>query len=195
MKNGGKNKSIALIILLSVSQKCSMCWTFLTYVTPLPPTPKLKVTVIVMAQEYQVEKAHLPSRLLNGDAEVNWRIGQMFMRTNWCAPHMTTNNPFFNVRPIFSALNECSAHTCPWNWPRTGPNCSQCLAHTGLAEQAEVPPACNFVHDNLFTSLSLLHEMTKRDIIVSIGLIEEFEWILCCFPPVTIETEYKTLFH
>lgn len=32
----------------------------------------------------------------------------------------------------------------------------------GLAEQAEVPQGCKFVHDNLFTSLSLLDEMTKR---------------------------------
>lgn len=32
----------------------------------------------------------------------------------------------------------------------------------GLAEQAEVSQGCKFVHDNLFTSLSLLDEMTKR---------------------------------
>uniref|UniRef100_A0A8P4GQ65 PiggyBac transposable element-derived protein domain-containing protein n=1 Tax=Dicentrarchus labrax TaxID=13489 RepID=A0A8P4GQ65_DICLA len=32
----------------------------------------------------------------------------------------------------------------------------------GLAEQAEVPPGCTFVYDNLFTSLSLIDEMTKR---------------------------------
>uniref|UniRef100_A0A3B4ZSX5 PiggyBac transposable element-derived protein domain-containing protein n=1 Tax=Stegastes partitus TaxID=144197 RepID=A0A3B4ZSX5_9TELE len=32
----------------------------------------------------------------------------------------------------------------------------------GLAEQAEVPPGCTFVHDNLFTSLSLIDEMTKQ---------------------------------
>ncbi|KAG9283213.1 piggyBac transposable element-derived protein 3-like [Astyanax mexicanus] len=32
----------------------------------------------------------------------------------------------------------------------------------GLAEQGEVPKGCKFYHDNLFTSLSLLDEMTKR---------------------------------
>uniref|UniRef100_A0A3Q2YJ73 PiggyBac transposable element-derived protein domain-containing protein n=1 Tax=Hippocampus comes TaxID=109280 RepID=A0A3Q2YJ73_HIPCM len=32
----------------------------------------------------------------------------------------------------------------------------------GLAEQGEVPPGFKFYHDNLFTSLSLLDEMTKR---------------------------------
>uniref|UniRef100_A0A8C6THS4 PiggyBac transposable element-derived protein domain-containing protein n=1 Tax=Neogobius melanostomus TaxID=47308 RepID=A0A8C6THS4_9GOBI len=32
----------------------------------------------------------------------------------------------------------------------------------GLAEQGEVPQGCKFHHDNLFTSLSLLDEMTKR---------------------------------
>ncbi|RXM97951.1 hypothetical protein EOD39_13766 [Acipenser ruthenus] len=31
----------------------------------------------------------------------------------------------------------------------------------GLAEQAEVPQGCKFTHDNLFTSLTLLEEMTK----------------------------------
>ncbi|XP_054625503.1 piggyBac transposable element-derived protein 3-like [Dunckerocampus dactyliophorus] len=31
----------------------------------------------------------------------------------------------------------------------------------GLAEQGEMPPGCKFYHDNLFTSLSLLDEMTK----------------------------------
>lgn len=32
----------------------------------------------------------------------------------------------------------------------------------GLAEQAEVPPGCSFVHGNLFTSLILTEEMTKQ---------------------------------
>ncbi|KAJ4929398.1 hypothetical protein JOQ06_005006 [Pogonophryne albipinna] len=32
----------------------------------------------------------------------------------------------------------------------------------GLAEQAQVPQGCKFIHDNLFTSLGLLDEMTKR---------------------------------
>ena len=32
----------------------------------------------------------------------------------------------------------------------------------GLAEQAQVPQGCKFIHDNLFTTLSLLDEMTKR---------------------------------
>ncbi|KAM3849818.1 piggyBac transposable element-derived protein 3-like [Diretmus argenteus] len=32
----------------------------------------------------------------------------------------------------------------------------------GLAEQAQVPQGCKFFHDNLFTTLSLLDEMTKR---------------------------------
>ncbi|RXN29869.1 piggyBac transposable element-derived 3-like protein [Labeo rohita] len=32
----------------------------------------------------------------------------------------------------------------------------------GLAEQAGVPGGCNFAHDNLFTTLSLIDEMTKR---------------------------------
>lgn len=32
----------------------------------------------------------------------------------------------------------------------------------GLAEQAGVPGGCNFTHDNLFTTLSLIDEMTKR---------------------------------
>ncbi|KAJ8376175.1 hypothetical protein SKAU_G00067550 [Synaphobranchus kaupii] len=32
----------------------------------------------------------------------------------------------------------------------------------GLAEQAQVPQDCKFIHDNLFTSLALLDEMTKR---------------------------------
>lgn len=31
----------------------------------------------------------------------------------------------------------------------------------GLAEQAGVPGGCNFTHDNLFTTLSLIDEMTK----------------------------------
>ncbi|XP_039511918.1 LOW QUALITY PROTEIN: hemopexin [Pimephales promelas] len=58
-------------------------------------------------RESQGGTAHLPGRLLNGDADVIWRIVQMFMRTKWCASHMTTNNPFYNIRPIFSALKEC----------------------------------------------------------------------------------------
>jgi len=37
--------------------------------------------------------SYLPSRLLNGDAEV--KIRPMFMRTNW----LTTNNTFYNVQP------------------------------------------------------------------------------------------------
>ncbi|XP_071391075.1 piggyBac transposable element-derived protein 3-like [Centroberyx affinis] len=32
----------------------------------------------------------------------------------------------------------------------------------GLAEQGQVPQGCKFFHDNLFTSLALLDEMTKR---------------------------------
>uniref|UniRef100_A0A672T0W2 PiggyBac transposable element-derived protein domain-containing protein n=1 Tax=Sinocyclocheilus grahami TaxID=75366 RepID=A0A672T0W2_SINGR len=32
----------------------------------------------------------------------------------------------------------------------------------GLAEKAGVPGGCNFMHDNLFTTLSLIDEMTKR---------------------------------
>ncbi|XP_061089026.1 CD109 antigen-like [Conger conger] len=32
----------------------------------------------------------------------------------------------------------------------------------GLSEQAQVPQGCKFTHDNLFTSLALLDEMTKR---------------------------------
>ncbi len=32
----------------------------------------------------------------------------------------------------------------------------------GLAEQAQVPQGCKFFHDNLFTLLALLDEMTKR---------------------------------
>ncbi|XP_055780177.1 piggyBac transposable element-derived protein 3-like [Salvelinus fontinalis] len=32
----------------------------------------------------------------------------------------------------------------------------------GLAEQSQVPQGCKFLHDNLFTSLALLDEMTKR---------------------------------
>eukprot|EP00066_Takifugu_rubripes_P027785 XP_011617051.1 PREDICTED: piggyBac transposable element-derived protein 3-like [Takifugu rubripes] len=32
----------------------------------------------------------------------------------------------------------------------------------GLAEQAQVPQGCKFFHDNLFTTISLMDEMTKR---------------------------------
>ncbi|KAJ4940010.1 hypothetical protein JOQ06_029441 [Pogonophryne albipinna] len=32
----------------------------------------------------------------------------------------------------------------------------------GLAEQAQMPQGCKFIHDNLFTSLGFLDEMTKR---------------------------------
>jgi len=54
--------------------------------------------------------------------------------------------------PFFSALNGLEQ----------GP--SHGLAHRGLAQQVEVLPRCIFVHDNLFTSLSLLHEMKKQGI-------------------------------
>lgn len=39
----------------------------------------------------------------------------------------------------------------------TGPS-----AILGLAEQAQVPQGWRLFHDNLFTSLAFLHEMTKR---------------------------------
>ncbi|KAI3351295.1 hypothetical protein L3Q82_005841 [Scortum barcoo] len=41
----------------------------------------------------------------------------------------------------------------------------------GLAEQA-VPPECTFVHDNLFTSLNLIDEMTKH-VYRSIGTLKQ----------------------
>lgn len=36
------------------------------------------------------------------------------------------------------------------------------LPETGLGQQEEVHPGCTFVHDNLFTSLSLIDEVTKQ---------------------------------
>ncbi|XDV25950.1 hypothetical protein PO909_029774 [Leuciscus waleckii] len=53
----------------------------------------------------------------------------------------------------------CGVHT---HLPETGLGQVPSLVLV-LAEQAEVPPGCNFVHDNLFTSLSLINEMTKRE--------------------------------
>jgi hypothetical protein len=53
MKNGGKNKSIAFIILFSVVMSVPETVNVLDLLDvrdPLPPNPKLKVTVIVMAQ-------------------------------------------------------------------------------------------------------------------------------------------------
>ena len=52
----------------------------------------------------------------------------------------------------------CGVHThLPETGLGQGPSVVLCLA-----EQAEVPPGCTFVHYNLFTSLSLIDEMTKR---------------------------------
>lgn len=120
-----------------------------------------------------------------------------------------TNDPFYKVRPIFSALNE-SYKMMPYQkwlsvdesmipyygrhgyeqfirgkpirfgfkfWSLSSPTGNiyhmepYCRAHThlpetgrgqgpslvlGLAEQAKVPPGCNFVHENLFTSQASL---------------------------------------
>ena len=52
----------------------------------------------------------------------------------------------------------CGVHA---HLPETGLGKGPSVA-LGLAEQVEVPPGCNFVHDNLFTSLNLLDEMTKQ---------------------------------
>uniref|UniRef100_A0A3B4VB30 PiggyBac transposable element-derived protein domain-containing protein n=1 Tax=Seriola dumerili TaxID=41447 RepID=A0A3B4VB30_SERDU len=126
-----------------------------------------------------------------------------------------TDDPFYKVRPIFSALNSTykmmpytkqlsidesmiryyGRHGCKQFirgkpirfgyklWSLASPTGYMfhmepyCGVHThlpetglgqgpsvvlGLAEQAEVPPGCTFVHDNLFTSLSLIDEMTKQ---------------------------------
>ena len=113
-----------------------------------------------------------------------------------------TDNPFYKVRPIFSALND-TYKMMPYTkqlsidesmihyygrhgyilWSLASPTGYMfhmepyCGVHTylpetglgegpsvvlGLAEQAEVPPGCTFVHDNLFTLLSLIDEMTTR---------------------------------
>uniref|UniRef100_A0A673X5S5 PiggyBac transposable element-derived protein domain-containing protein n=1 Tax=Salmo trutta TaxID=8032 RepID=A0A673X5S5_SALTR len=93
-----------------------------------------------------------------------------------------TDDPFFKVRPIFSELNQ-SYKVMPFqewlsqfmsgkpirfgyklrslasssDWVESGTQCISCLA-----EQSQAPQGCKFLHDNLFTSLALLHEMTKR---------------------------------
>ncbi|TWW69316.1 Chimeric ERCC6-PGBD3 protein [Takifugu flavidus] len=52
----------------------------------------------------------------------------------------------------------CGSHTV---LPETGLGQGPSVI-IGLAEQAQVPQGCKFVHDNLFTTLSLMDEMTKR---------------------------------
>ncbi len=52
----------------------------------------------------------------------------------------------------------CGSHTL---LPETGLGQGPSVI-IGLAEQAQVPQGCKFFHDNLFTTLSLMDEMTKR---------------------------------
>ncbi len=52
----------------------------------------------------------------------------------------------------------CGSHTL---LPETGLGQGSSVI-IGLAEQAQVPQGCKFFHDNLFTTLSLMDEMTKR---------------------------------
>jgi len=108
MKNGGKNKSVAFIILFSIPETFNGL-DLLDVRAPFPP-PQIESDCDSDGSdgESQGETAHLPSRLLNGNAEVNYLEDWADVHENQlvCAPHMTTNNPFYNVRPIFSALNE-----------------------------------------------------------------------------------------
>ncbi len=53
----------------------------------------------------------------------------------------------------------CGSHTL---LPETGLGQGPSVI-IGLAEQAQVPQGCKFFHDNLFTTLSLMDEMTKED--------------------------------
>uniref|UniRef100_A0A667X9S4 PiggyBac transposable element-derived protein domain-containing protein n=1 Tax=Myripristis murdjan TaxID=586833 RepID=A0A667X9S4_9TELE len=52
----------------------------------------------------------------------------------------------------------CGSHTL---LPETGLGQGPSVI-IGLAEKAQVPQGCKFIHDNLFTTLSLMDEMTKR---------------------------------
>ena len=115
-----------------------------------------------------------------------------------------TDNPFYKVRSIFSALND-TYKMMPYTkqlsidesmiryygrhgyilWSLASPTGYMfhlepyCGVHTrlpeiglgqgpsvvlGLAEQAEFPTGCTFVHDNLFTLLSFIDEITKTRI-------------------------------